>query len=60
MDQPRIGQRVITDHGVGTVTTIAAGDADTDVLRYFVRSAATNDWYYLDEIIIVGDVSVES
>lgn len=57
--QPRIGQPVITEHGIGTVTTISVGDADTDILRYLVSHADNHAWHYLDEIILVPDVSVE-
>ena len=60
MDEPRIGQRVITHTGDGIVTTITAGSADTDVLRYRIASGTTKHWYYLDEIITIPDtVAVE-
>ena len=60
MDEPRIGQRVITHTGDGFVTTITAGSADTDVLRYRITSGTTKRWYYLDEIITIPDtVAVE-
>jgi len=55
MDEPRIGQRVITHTGDGIVTTITAGSADTDVLRYRITSGTTQHWYYLDEIITIPD-----
>lgn len=60
MDEPRIGQRVITHTGDGIVTTITAGSADTDVLRYRITSGTSKRWYYLDEIITIPDtVAVE-
>ena len=60
MDEPRIGQRVITHTGDGIVTTITAGSADTDVLRYRISHGATHRWHYLDEIITIPDtVAVE-
>lgn len=59
MDEPRIGQRVITDIGDGIVTTITAGSSDTDIQRYRVASSTTHRWYYLDEIIPVPILSVE-
>ena len=55
MNEPRTGQRVITDHGDGLVTTITAGDADTNILRYRVTSGTKHGWYYLDEIIAIAD-----
>ncbi len=55
MDEPRIGQRVITSIGDGIVTTITAGDASTNILRYQVTTGATKRWYYLDEIITIPD-----
>ena len=59
MDEPRIGQRVITDVGDGIVTTISVGSSDTDILRYRVSFDTTHRWYYLDEIIPIPIVSVE-
>lgn len=60
MDEPRIGQRVITNNGDGIVTTITAGSADTNIVRYRVTSGTTQRWYYLDEIITILDpVTVE-
>lgn len=59
MDEPRIGQRVIADTGTGIVTTITAGSADADVLRYRVSFGTKHRWYYLDELITVPDVSVD-
>lgn len=59
MDEPHIGQRVITDLGDGIVTTITAGHSDTDIHRYRVATSTTHRWYYLDEIIPVPTMSVE-
>ena len=59
MDEPRIGQRVITDLGDGIVTTITVGSSDTDILRYRVSFEAASRWYYLDEIIPIPIVSVD-
>ena len=59
MDEPRIGQRVITDLGDGIVTTIAAGHSDTDIHRYRIDSGISHCWYYFDEIIPIPTVSIE-
>lgn len=58
MDEPRIGQRVITDIGDGIVTTITAGSSNTDIHRYRVSFDTSHRWYYLDEIIALPTVSV--
>ena len=58
MDEPRIGQQVITSAGVGIVTTITAGSADTDICRYRITHDGRHRWHYLDEIITI-DVSVK-
>ena len=55
MNEPRIGQRVITPHGTGIVHTITAGHADCDVLRYRVTFDTRRRWYYLDELVIIPD-----
>ena len=55
MIEPRIGQRVLTVDGEGTVDTIAVGNADTDIFLYRVSTPASSIWLYLDEIIAIGE-----
>lgn len=55
MNEPRCGQRVITDNGAGFIDTITAGSADCDVLRYRVTFDTKRRWYYLDELVIIPD-----
>jgi hypothetical protein len=52
MNEPRIGQHVITEHGTGIVDKITAGHADVDIFRYRITSGNQPRWYYLDEIIV--------
>lgn len=56
-DQPQlhVGERVITPLGTGTITTITAGHADTDIARYRIDHAGHHAWYYLDELCIVDE-----
>ena len=55
MQEPRIGHHVITEHGAGIVHTIAAGHADTDIVRYRITTGTVRRWHYLDELIVVAD-----
>ena len=57
MDEPHIGQPVITPTGLGTITAIEAGDADTDIHRYRIAHNDQCRWHYLDEIITLADAN---
>ena len=55
MDEPRIGQPVISDHGTGVVTAIEAGHADTDIHRYRITANSSHCWRYLDELLLLHE-----
>jgi len=55
MNEPRIGQRVLTADGEGTIDTITASNSDTNIFLYRITTAATRSWLYLDEIITISE-----
>lgn len=55
MNDLRIGQHVITEHGNGTVAAITDSCAATDILRYRVVCGAQDHWFYLDELIAIDN-----
>lgn len=57
MNEPRTGQHVITEHGLGTVAGITAGHADADISRYLITTGTEHRFLYLDEIIVVPETS---
>lgn len=55
MNDVRIGNHVITEHGNGTVAAITDGCATTDILRYRVVRGDQDHWFYLDELIAIDN-----